>query len=139
MSKQQICASLIKKQKEFITKSKSKSEKIKNIEHIATSIDGSFIHLRTKRGISVSAYIRPILVNIDELLESGTDKQDYRFEGIDSEKLREKFINATQEIIPISPIKYASLKDNVHLYIYSIGNKRRIYNIVEALNTEHTF
>ena len=136
MSKQKQTAPLIEKPKKFIAKPKLEFRKTKNIEHIATSIDCSFINLRTKR-VGVFVYIRPISVNINELLKSGTDKQDYRFERIDSEELRKKFIKITRDINPINPIKYTCLKDNVHLYLYSIGNKRRIYNIAEALHTEN--
>lgn len=133
MSKQKQTAPLIEKPKKFIAKPKLEFRKTKNIEHIATSIDCSFINLRTKRVVFV--YIRPISVNINELLESGTDKQDYRFERIDSEELRIKFIKITRDINPMDPINYTLLKDNVHLYLYSIENKRRIYNITEALHT----
>ncbi len=134
MAKQQISAPLIKEPKNPITKPKLRFQKTKNIEYIATSIDCSFINLRTKRGISVFVYIRPISKVIDKLLEPGIDKQDYRFEGIDSEELRENFLKATGSI---KPINYVSLNSDVHLYLYSIGNKRRIYNITESLYIEH--
>lgn len=135
MAKQQTSAPLIEKPKKFITKPKLEFQKTKDLEHIATSTNSSFIHLRTKGNVFVC--IRPDSKDIKKILEPGTDKKDYRFERINSEELRKKFLEATKDITPINPIKYTLLKDNVYLYLYSIGNKRRIYTIAEALYTEN--
>ena len=138
MAKQQTPAPpLIEKPKKLTTKPKPKFKRTGPLEQIATTIDSSFINLRTKRE-GVFVYIRPDSEDIKKILESGTNKQNYRFERIGPEELRKKFLEATKDITPINPIKYTSLNDNVHLYIYSIGNKRRIYTIAEALHTENT-
>lgn len=135
MAKKQIPAPLIEKPREFIPEPKLRFQKTKNIEHIATTLDSSFINLRTKRA-GVFVYIRPSSENIDKILKQGTDKKDYRFERIDSENLRGKFLEAT---MCIKSLNYSSLGPEVHIYLYSISNKRRIYNITKALYTKHTF
>jgi len=135
MSKQQTSAPLIKKKKEPTTKTKLRFRKTDPLEQIATTIDSSFINLRTRRA-GVFVYITPTSVNISELLEPGTDKQNYRFEGIDSEELRKNFLKATGSI---KSMNYISLNSNAHLYLYSIENKRRIYNITKVLHANHIF
>jgi len=135
MKKQQTSAPLIEKPKKFITQPKLKFRKTKNIEQIATTINSSFIHLLTKRE-GVFVYIRPSSVDINNLLKSGTNKQDYRFERIDSEELKIKFIESTKSIKQINSIY---LEFGAYFYLYSIGNKRRIYKAVEGLHIKHIF
>lgn len=111
-----------------------KSRKIEGIKHITTFINDSSINLRTKSGINVFVYVKPTLENIDNILELGTDKIDYRFNGINSNILKDRFLKVTTNI---KPIIHFNLSPDIYVYIYSSQNKRRIYDVTEKLHIDY--